>query len=367
MGKPLNILIGHLTSNGDILYSSAIARQIKEIDFPGCHLTWAVSTGCAKILYQNPYIDKLWEVPIENGDVVGTWKKLCEGANKKKEAGLYDEVFLVQLVGDNLLHYNKTIRLSVLAGYSKPLAVPLEPTIRLHDTEIRNVSSFTLEKKLADYKKVVLFECAPLSGQSVVSPEFALKVLKIVNQKLSGVCFILSSNVAIESDADNIINASELSLRENAELSKYCDLLIGCSSGITWLLTSDWAKPLPTIQFLNKKAVWFNSVVKDYEVRDKKADHVLELYHFDEQYAAICILDALTSDFDKARKKHHQQYNRYWCSTETSILFSQLKSLRIINFIKFSFRTAKNNNVLFLMIAWMKVICKCFTSMWNRR
>ena len=64
--KTPRILIGHLTSNGDILYSSAIARQIKEVDYPGCHLTWAAGSGGAKTLAFNPYIDVSSQViPLE--------------------------------------------------------------------------------------------------------------------------------------------------------------------------------------------------------------------------------------------------------------------------------------------------------------
>ena len=365
--KPLRILIGHLTSNGDILFSSAIARQIKEIDYPGSHLSWAVSNGCAKTLYLNPYIDKIWEVSIPNGsDVTIAWNKFCKEVIQKKEEGIFDIIYLVQLIDDNLLHYNKTIRLSVLSGYPKRITVPLEPVVRLSDSEIENVRLFSVAQKLERYEKVVLFECAPMSGQSLVTPKFALDVLEIVNKQISGVCFVLSSNIAIGSNADNIINASELSFRENAELSKYCDLLIGCSSGITWLLTSDWAKPLPTIQLLNKNAVWFNSVVKDYEVRYKEASHVLEMYNFNIRTAAECIIKTLTDGFENTRKKHHQQYNRYWCTTEVSILFMLLKRGRILSFLKFSYTTAKNNNFLFLISVFGRFMWKCITSIANK-
>lgn len=362
-GKPLRILVGHLTSNGDILYSSAIARQIKEIDYPGCHLTWAVSGRCAKTLDLNPYIDEIWQFALDGvNDVTGDWYKFCKEAIQKKEQGDFNIIYLIQLIGDNLLHYNKTIRLSVLGGYPRPLTVPLEPVIRLSGNEVENVRLFTISQKFEKYKKVVLFECAPLSGQSLVTPQFALDVLEIVNKQLSGICFILSSNITINSNRANIINASELSFRENAELSKYCDLLIGCSSGITWLLTSDWAKPMPTIQLLNKEAIWFNSLVKDYEVRGKDAGHVLEMYKFNVHTAAECIIKTLTDGFEKTRKSYHQQYSRYWCMTEMSILFRLLKESRIRAVLKFSFRTARNNSLLFLIVVYWKLIKKVVSS-----
>jgi hypothetical protein len=246
------------------------------------------------------------------------------------------------------------------------LTVPLEPVIRLSGDEIDNVRLFKIEKKLEEYNKVVLFECAPLSGQSLVTPQFALDVLEIVNKEVSGVCFILSSNTPVNSNAGNIINASQLSFRENAELSKYCDLLIGCSSGITWLLTSDWAKSIPTIQLLNKKAVWFNSVVKDYEVRGKNASHVLEMYKFSVRTSADCIIKTLTDGFENTRRKYHQPYNPYWCTTEVSILFRLLKQVRIKDFLKFSYRTVKNNSLLFLIVVYAKLMWKCITSFKNK-
>ena len=57
------ILLGMLGSNGDCLYATAIARQIKH-DFPGCHLTWAVASLCRNVLFNNTDIDALWEIPL---------------------------------------------------------------------------------------------------------------------------------------------------------------------------------------------------------------------------------------------------------------------------------------------------------------
>jgi hypothetical protein len=69
-----------------------------------------------------------------------------------------------------------------------------------------------------------------------------------------------------------------LTFRENAELSKYCTLLLGCSSGITWLLTSNWAKKIPTIQFLGRDPCWhsFASVRYDHQFWGLPTDHILE-------------------------------------------------------------------------------------------
>ena len=57
------ILLVQLYSNGDCLYATAVARQIKQ-DFPGCHLTWVIAGVYKNIIAQNPYL----AVPI----VIGT-------------------------------------------------------------------------------------------------------------------------------------------------------------------------------------------------------------------------------------------------------------------------------------------------------
>ena len=55
------IILVQLYSNGDCLYATAIARQIKQ-DFPGCHLTWAIASFCKSIIFNNPFVDEILEV-----------------------------------------------------------------------------------------------------------------------------------------------------------------------------------------------------------------------------------------------------------------------------------------------------------------
>ena len=61
----LRILLGQLGSNGDCLYATILARQIKH-DFPDCHLTWAISSLCRPMIEQNPDVEKIWEVPVNS-------------------------------------------------------------------------------------------------------------------------------------------------------------------------------------------------------------------------------------------------------------------------------------------------------------
>ena len=58
-----NILLVHLNSNGDCLFTTVIAKQIKEIDYPECHLTWAISNRCKQTIILNPHVDQIWEIP----------------------------------------------------------------------------------------------------------------------------------------------------------------------------------------------------------------------------------------------------------------------------------------------------------------
>ena len=55
------ILLVQLYSNGDCLYATAVARQIKQ-DFTNCYLTWAIASFCKNIIANNPYIDEVLEV-----------------------------------------------------------------------------------------------------------------------------------------------------------------------------------------------------------------------------------------------------------------------------------------------------------------
>jgi ADP-heptose:LPS heptosyltransferase len=59
------ILLGQLGSNGDCLYATIVARQIKT-DFPDCHLTWAVGSFARPVLENNPFVDRIWQIEVRN-------------------------------------------------------------------------------------------------------------------------------------------------------------------------------------------------------------------------------------------------------------------------------------------------------------
>lgn len=301
------ILLGQLGSNGDCLYATTIARQIKS-DYPGCHLTWAIGSMYRSILDGNPYVDEVWEIPLSsNGDMEDVWLRFEREALAREKRGDYDKIFLTQIAPSNLHNYDGTIRSSIFRAYPHPITVPVTPVLRLSATEIENVRLFAESHCLADKLNVILFECSPKSGQSFVTPDFAIEVAEKLMAKIPDVCVILSSNLSVRSTDERIIDGSVLSFRENAELTKYCTLLVGCSSGISWLCTSDWAQPLPMIQLINPNASWFASVAYDFEYWGLATGSVIEMSDSFTGKLVDCIDSVVIEGFDIARSKYHEK------------------------------------------------------------
>ncbi len=302
------ILIGQLASYGDCLYATTIAKQIKH-DYPDSHITWAVATRYKTILNLNPHVDEIWEIPPTYGDIftVG-WKRFKKEALQRKKLGEFDEIILSQ-IAPRWIQFKGTIRGTTLSAYNKPITVDPSPVVRLSDEEVEHVRLFAEKNNLQSFKKVVLFECSPTSGQSKhVTIEFALSVAKLVTRVLPDICFILSSPTKIETGNNHIIDASELSFRENAELTKYCDLLVGCSSGISWIATSDWAKKLPMIQLLDRNYGLFYGIKYDHTLHELAHDHILEVFTPSKESIGDCITLVLQGNFQEAKEKYHESY-----------------------------------------------------------
>lgn len=305
--KRMRILLGQLGSNGDCLYATTVARQIKH-DYPGCHLTWAIGSMYRHILDGNPDVDEIWEIPLMNPtDMFDTWQRFEGEALNRKKIGDFDEIFLTQISPNNIQNFDGTIRSSIFRAYPRPISVPLSPVIQLLPAEIEKVRSFVKNYDLLNVQNVILFECLAKSGQSFVSPEFALKVAERLANNIPDLCIILSSNQTIISNNKQIIDGSVLSFRENAELSKYCSLLIGCSSGISWLCTSEWAKPLMMIQLLKKETSVYASFVHDHEFYGLKTDFIIEMTDCSPEKLFQCVFTAITEGFDTAKSNFHEK------------------------------------------------------------
>lgn len=113
-----------------------------------------------------------------------------------------------------------------------------------------------------------------------------------------------------------IVDGSALGFREIAELTRYCSLFIGCSSGLTWLCTSDAARTIPMIQVLTKGAGMLGAVVADLDYWGLPSGHVIEMRDCDVEHAAACALDVLTAGLASARPKYHEnqgiRLNQYY-------------------------------------------------------
>lgn len=303
MNNPKRILLVQLYSNGDCLYATAVARQIKQ-DFPGCHLTWLIAKFCKDIISGNPYVDEMLvtdEVP--KNDIIA-FRKLKRKVAIEKKNGKWNQVFITHNMDDNQALYDGTIRGMIFRAYSNPVTVPVQPVLVLREEEKQKVKQFAGVNQLQQFKNVILWEYAPQSGQSVLSFDFVMKVAERITQ-LSGTCVILSSANSFSS-GEKIIDASGLSVRENAELTHYCSLLIGCSSGITWLSTSSAAKQLPMLQLLDPQAYFRNAPSVDFGRYGISTNELIELIEFGED-KIVQIVKAIVNDgISSAKEKFNE-------------------------------------------------------------
>ena len=304
MNNPLKIALVHMHSNGDCLYATAIARQIKQ-DFPGCHLTWVIASMCKTIIDNNPFVDAVIEIPdVNRFNNTGIYKKLKKEMLLKKQNGTYDEVFFTQLIDDNLANYDGSVRSGILRNYGKPITVSLTPVLRLRQEEIENVRFFAEKYHLNTFKNIILFEFAPQSGQLAITTEIALDIANQLIQN-ENTAIILSSNIKIGDANQKIIDGSTLTLRETATLTHYCTLLLGCSSGISWISTSDASKQLPMVQLLDPNAYWVNPISRDFERFGFPTDNLIEIYDNIPVKVTQCIKEIFNNGFAEARKKFY--------------------------------------------------------------
>lgn len=310
----------------------------------------------------NPHVDEIWEVPFNNMQKADdVWIKFEQEALERKKQGDFDEVFFTQFYPSHLYNYDGLIRSSIFRGYPKPITVSVSPVLRLLPDEVENVRRFAEHHHLTDKKHVLLFECAPKSGQSFVTPDFALAVAQKLVDSIPDISIILSSNIAVVSNHARIIDGSVLSFRENAELTKYCTLLVGCSSGITWLSTSDWAKPLPMIQLIKPDAVFFAPVVYDLERWGLKTDNILEMSSCTVDNLFDCIHLALTEDIYAAKLKFNREIS-FSFKTYVAFLFYYLKHFRFIKALRMINNNVKVHGLHLQTVIWssLKLIKRGF-------
>jgi ADP-heptose:LPS heptosyltransferase len=352
-------LIGQLGKFGDCLYATTLAKQIKH-DFPESHITWAIMPKYKPILDLNPHVDSIWEVDADdtNYDKSG-WEKFETEALRRKENGEFDEIYFSQVSPKNWINYTGTIRGTILSSYEKPITVSVEPVVTLSQAEIENVKKFAQSNNLTSFEKVVLFECSPGSGQSQVNLEFALNVCEEVIKKNTSICFVLSSSEPSPTENPQIIDGSDLSFRENVELTKYCTLMIGCSSGLSWISTSENAKKLPTIQLLDPKFLIYAGMHYDFEINGLDNRQIVEILNFDRETVVNCINAFVLSGIEAIKPAFHEEYKpnfqTLWNLTKTLIenkrnsseIFAFIRKFYFIN-AKFGNGISRNFSILFL-------------------
>jgi len=357
---PLKILLAHLVSNGDLLYTTTIARQIKK-DYPNCHLTWAVASTHSSVLNNNPYIDTLWKVEVVNNEYFTTgWDAFEKEAEKRRKEGEFDKVFYTQTFPKNINKLDGSIRSTIFNSYPNKITVPITPVLCLSENEIENVRKFINEHNI-NGKQIILFECAPKSNQSFINPDFALICAKEIVNKFPNVVIILSSNVPIESGDSRIIDGSRISIRENAELTKYCALLIGCSSGITWISTSDWAKPLPMIQLISGKAFWFASVIYDLSYWGCDTSQIIEMTECTPAHVVECTESLLSKGVTVAKQKYSEKIRPNYLSLK-SYLIQFIRERKIAAFFQIIYFHLKRNHydlkIIYIALVSLLILVK---------
>ncbi len=276
----MRVLLGQLGSNGDCFYATVLAHQIKK-DYPGCQLTWAISTLCKSVIRNNPHVDEVWEIPVkDSAEQESAWYTF-EAEVLRRQNGVYsafDKIFLPQIWPNNFRNYDGTVRPSILRAYGRQITVPVETVIILEEEEINNVEWFRAKHQLEKYEHVILFECSSKSGQSYVTPEFSLEVADLLLKRVKNACVIPSSHVPIDSGRQDIIDGSVLSIRECAGLTHHCTQFVGCGSGLTVVATSGGTKKLPNIQLLKGLTSVYASFAHDFDYFGKPSDQFVELY-----------------------------------------------------------------------------------------
>ena len=303
----MRVLLGQLGANGDCLYATVLARQIKH-DFPDSHLTWAISSQCRHLLNNNPHVDEIWEWKVDDWSVpVSAWYAFERSLMRIQQVERrFDRVYLSQILPSNIRNYDGTVRSSILRAYEKNITVTIDSVIDLTDEELERVTEFATSNGLKNYRHRILFECSSKSGQSYVTPAFAIEIARRVSEDLPECCFILSTHEQIDGVSPNVISAKSLTMRENAALTQHCSMFVGCGSGLTVVATSSCAKELPNIQLLKTRKSVYASLHHDFEYFGKPADRFIEMGDASIERVGDAVISCCADGLAVARAEFHE-------------------------------------------------------------
>jgi hypothetical protein len=299
------ILLGHLALNGDCLYATILARQLRK-DHPDAHITWAISRQCAGLLINNPHIDDVWEIPLvdlTDHRVAAGWTIFESEAFRAYARREFDHVLLSQIPPNNFQNYDGTTRPSILRAYGRPITVPIENIIALTPDEIDRVDQFARVQGLAKIRHRILFECSSSSGQSFVTPDLAQTIATHIYRLLPDATVIFSTSSPMTLRDSRSRYAGILSLREIAHLSRHCSLFVGSGSGCSVAVSSTAAQPLPMIQLLRAQTSVYASFAHDFEYYGIKDRTILEMTEEDPQRIAECIFIACQEGIEVASSR----------------------------------------------------------------
>ena len=283
------ILLGQLTANGDCVYATILARQLRR-DNPDAYITWAVSSQCAGLLKNNPDIDETWEIPVQGWNSHELiWRVFQREAVERCLRREFDEILLSQIWPDNARNYDGTVRPSILRSYGRPITVPIENVIRVTDEEAETVAAFVRASRIEDFEHRILFECTSRSGQSFVTPDLAQDIAEKIYALIPNVTIIFTTAEPMTLRDERSRYAGALSLREIAHLTHACSLFVGAGSGCTTLATSTAAKKLPFVLLLKGDTSVFASFAHDFEYFGIQHPGVIEMTDEDPARIASCV------------------------------------------------------------------------------
>ena len=346
------ILLTQIGANGDCLLTTIIAGQLKEQDFKGCHLTWLVGDKYAQILINNPYIDEIITVPLsKHKNFAYAREHLDEQIELLAQKGkIFDHIFKLDINSENNPYVFGTIRSSYIRiyenKYKMKFTVPYNPVVCLTIKEEQKIETFVKKHGLLDDGTYpILFECSPQSGQSTMTLEKALVLSRKLCSFYPFIKVIITSKDKIESPEKNIIDGSELSYRENAGLINYGKLLVGCSSGITWLNTSTLSREIPTVQTIVNDGTHCNGIISpsmelDYKQLGLSTASIIELTDANDDYLFRCICNVIDLGIAKAKTLYHErtleEINRCEDTLKKSKKIDVVKLLGILPFMTIS-------------------------------
>ena len=294
------ILLGQLGANGDCLYATILARQLRH-DHPNAHITWAISSQCVDVVRNNPHIDDTWVIPIRGWDDHEVlWRIFEREAMRRCRHRQFDFALLSQIWPNNFQNYDGTVRPSILRSYGAPITVPIENVINLADLEIERVENFAAREGLSEVQHRILFECSSKSGQSFVTPDLAQEVAEHVYAMLPDSMVIFNTHLPMEIRNSRSRYSGSLSLRESAWLTRHCSLFVGCGSGGTVAASSTSASNLPMIQLLSASTSVFASFMHDFEyfgIDDRK---IFEMTNDQPEVIAQAIVAACLRGMDNS-------------------------------------------------------------------